>query len=293
MLRNHNHNHNLSENRAEEIVIKTHLYNVDSRFRRNTTIDPSTDYRFTLQTPVRNAVSIRISSVELPNTYPHISSLLHTNEFVILYAGNELTITISAGNYTSTQIIDAIKDSLDATGKGTWEITLNEITGKTTITELNGTPFDLYFDKENLFPKRTRDFGLGAVLGFREKIYTGQTTYTSEGTINLYGDSYVLIQINDYDLINTRSREKEVYTALAKIILDAPKNNYVFDNKNCITKRYVFSQPQEVSALNIKVLNPNGDVIDFGEQDWSMTIEIEVLENSHLYELYRTYRCSL
>jgi len=280
-----------SDSRFEELTIKNVIHNVDSRFRRYTSI-PSTNYQYQFQTPVNNVVSIKVSSVELPNTYPFISSTLNTNTMQVCYSGDPINISISSGNYTAAELLTTIKQSLVASGKGDWSITLNSITGQVTITETNGTPFRLYFDVGNRLPKRTRDFGLGYILGFRNKIYKDATTYTSEGSINLYGDSYLLIKINDYDLISTRSREKEVYTALAKIILDSPKNNFVFDNRTFITKRYVFPQPQDIRVLNIQLLNPNGDIVDFGESDWSMTVEMEVVENSHLYEMYRNHRTS-
>lgn len=278
-----------SDARFEEIGIKRELFNIDSRFRKNTRI-ASTNYQHQFQSTIYHVVSIQISSVELPNSYPFISSTMGTNSFEICYSGDKINVSIPTGNYTSTQLITAITQSLVNSGKGDWEITLDEITGKITITEINGTPFQMFFDKGNTLPKRTRDFGLGSILGFREKTYTSSSTYTSEAPINLYGDAYLLICVNDYDLINTRSREKEVYTALAKVIVDSPKNNYVFDNRNFITKRYVFSQPVDIRTLNIRVLNPNGDIVDFGEQDWSMTVEMEIIENSRLYEMYRNHR---
>lgn len=280
-----------SSSRYEELSIQNVLYNVDSRFRRYTTI-PSTDYQYQFQTPVNSVVSIRISSVELPNTYPIISETNGTNSFEVCYNGESVIIEISSGNYNSVEILSAIKQSLIDSGKGDWELNIDNITGKFTITETNGMPFRLYLNKGNTLPKRTRDFGLGSILGFREKIYINQTSYTSESPVNLYGDSYLLIKINDYDLIRTRSREKEEYTALAKIIIDNPKNNYVFDNRTFITKRYVFPQPVDIRVLNIQLLNPNGDVVDFGEQDWSMTVEMETISNSKLYENYRTHRLS-
>lgn len=278
-----------SDSRFEDIGIKKILYNVDSRFRRYTDI-PSTNYQYQFQTPINHVVSIQITSVELPNTYPIISEGMGTNTLEVCYAGEPIDVTISSGNYTAEQLLSTIKQVLIDSGRGDWEITLNDINGRVTITETNGTPFQLHLNKGDTLPKRTRDFGLGAILGFREKTYKNATSYTTEAPINLYGDPYLLIKINDYDLIRTRSREKEVYTALAKIIIDSPKNNYVFDNRTFITKRYVFSQPVDIRVLNIQVLNPNGDIVDFGEQDWSMTIEMEVIENSHLYETYRNHR---
>jgi hypothetical protein len=278
-----------STKRFEELSIRKVIYNVDSRFRRLTSI-PSTNYQYQFETPVNHVISIRVSSVELPNSYPMISETMNTNYFHIRYNGDTFKITIPSGNYTSAQLLDELNKSLSASGKGDWEVTINEITGKFTITETNGTPFCLYHDKDNHYPKRTRDFGLGSILGFREKTYINESTYTSESSVNLYGDSYLLVKINDYDLMNTRSREKEVYTAIAKVILDNPKNNYVFDNNTFITKRYVFTQPVDIRVLNIQLLNPNGDIVDLADQDWSMSLEMEIVEDSLLYEQYRNRR---
>lgn len=278
-----------SSSRFEEIGITKKLINIDSRFRRYTDITEPTDYRYMLPIEEKNIISIQVSSVELPNTYYSISSKMNTNSFNICYAGDTINVNISDGNYDINQLMDAILTSIQSSGLGNWSLSFDEITGKFTITETNSLPFTMNFDPNNLYPKRTRDFGLGYFLGFRKKYYEGYYTYTSEGTVNLYGDTYLFLKVNDYDVIYNRSREKEMYGGLAKIIIDSNKNTYVFDNHNFITKRYVFQQPVNIQYVDIKLMNSNGDIIDLKDQDWSFTLEIEVIENSHLYEQYRRH----
>ena len=48
----------------------------------------------------------------------------------------------------------------------------------------------------NIMPKV--DYNLGWLLGFRGARYTGQTSYTSEATINTYGPRTIGIEINDF-----------------------------------------------------------------------------------------------
>ena len=102
------HRPRASDTRYEELTVRNVLYNVDSRFRRYTDI-PSTNYQFQFQTPVNHVVSIKISSVELPNSYPFISESLNTNTFQICYAGEPIEVEIPQGNYTATQLLSAIE----------------------------------------------------------------------------------------------------------------------------------------------------------------------------------------
>jgi hypothetical protein len=280
-----------SDERFEEIGIKKLCFNVDSRFRRDYRIS-STNYTYHFPTEVKNAVAVNISSIEFPNTYHIISEFNHTNQFKILYLGDLLTVTVSDGNYTADELFDGILKSLADTGKGDWDVSVNTITGRVSIVETNGIPFNMYFDMSNNFSKRSCDFGLGFILGFSKKEYLGASRYTGESYIHLYGDPYILLKINNYDVIWTRTREKELYGSMAKVILNSPKVQYVFDNANFITKRHVFYQPTNIGSLNIQLTNPYGDLIDFDGANWSFTFEIEVVENSHLYEQYRLHRLS-
>jgi hypothetical protein len=279
-----------SDTRFEEIGIQKVLYNIDTRFRRFLGDSP-TDFRFWFDMKFTNIASIRIASVELPNSYYNVSSYLKTNSFSVVYLGTSYTISVSDGNYTATELANAVQDSMNALIEGDWKLTFNEITGKMTIEELNLTPFSLDFDPNNDFPKRTRDFGLGAILGFRQKRYTLESSYTGEAPVNVYGDQYLLLKVNDYETIFTKTREKGQIASLAKIQLTQGKNSVVFfGGEPFLTSRYVFEQPVNIESLAIQLMNPNGDIVDFTGQDWSFTIELEVIVNSRLYELYRRQR---
>jgi hypothetical protein len=278
-----------TDKRFEEVVVKTHVLHVDSRFRRYMK-DPPNGFKYYFGDEFKNVVSVKISSIEIPNTFPNVSSSRKTNEFTVCYGGTDIDISLETGNYTAQQMIDTIQTKLDNTGIGDWDISFNELNGKTSITETNGVPHKLHFDHYGAFPKREADFGLGYTLGFRTKKTESSSTHTSEASINVYGDTYLFLAINDFDLVFTRTREKEKYYALAKIIIDKTKQQIVFDNQNMITKRYVLPSPITISYITPKLLDPYGDLLDFGKENWSFTLEIETIENSHLYEAYKKQR---
>jgi hypothetical protein len=279
-----------SDTRFEEIGIKKVLYNVDTRFRRFIG-DTPTNFRYWFDMKFMNVASIKIATIELPNSYYNISSYLKTNSFQLTYLGTEYSIQISDGNYTATELANSIQTVMNDLLEGDWQLTFNEITGKITITELNSTPFRLDFDPSNNFPKRARDFGLGAILGFRNKEYTLESFYTGEAPINVYGDQYLLLKINDYDTMFTKTREKGQISSLAKIQLTQGKNNVVFyGGEPFLTKRFVFEQPVNIESLDITLMTPNGDIVDFTGQDWSFSVELEIIENSRLYEQYRRHK---
>jgi hypothetical protein len=89
----------------------------------------------------------------------------------------------------------------------------------------------------------------------------------------------------------TKTREKGQISSLAKIQLTQGKNSVVFyGGEPFLTKRYVFEQPVNIESLDITLMTPNGDIIDFTGQDWSFTVELEIIENSRLYEQYRRHK---
>jgi hypothetical protein len=118
-----------SDTRFEEIGIQKVLYNIDTRFRKFIGESP-TDFRYWFDMKFTNIVSIRIASVELPNSYYNVSSYLKTNSFLLTYLGNNYTISVSDGNYTATELANSIQETMNALLEGDWKLTFNEITGK-------------------------------------------------------------------------------------------------------------------------------------------------------------------
>jgi len=81
------------------------VLNVDSRFRVNRA-EPSTNFLFRLLDPIKNVISIRLASAEIPNSFYAFSSARNNVSFYLAYpSGTTATlITIGNGNYSQNPI---------------------------------------------------------------------------------------------------------------------------------------------------------------------------------------------
>ena len=138
-------------------------------------------------------------------------------------------------------------------------------------------------------------------MGFRENIYTKKKSIESEAQLNILGDNYIFLKVNDYgklynfhkssihgscfahvDSCNSKDilQSPSPRTFLAKIIMNANKTEHVFDNANLVTKIYYFKQPVNIEKFDIQLLDPYCNIIDMLKMDFSFTVEIGVTYDS-------------
>jgi hypothetical protein len=274
--------------------VKTHVINVDSRFRSYTTTSPSNPYEESLSSnfvfrPARaykNIVSIKLSSLEFPNVIYTFSTARENITIGISQPpGNPyVNFTISPGNYPDAQTLaTAVEDAIQVTYP-TFSITYNSITNKITISDAN--PFNMNFTPSTV--TLPFDNGLGHYLGFRELIYTtGASSYTAEACPDIYGDTYVYLAVNDYSVIEHQDFNHTSFSALAKIQLNLQKNTVIFDQLNTTTKEYFFQQPTNITQLRIRLLDSYGRQVDLLGMNLSVTLEMKEVVNHALYEKMR------
>ena len=261
--------------------IRKKILNIDSRFRKSTT-ETCSDFNIELVDSIKNVLSIRLASVELPNAFYAFSAAKKNTSFNIVLASGIHTITITDGNYDSTTLIEAIQTELDTLNTATgecFEIELSETSGKVTIK--NGTTdsdFSLYFD--NYDSVRDFDFGLGYNLGFRKTTYEDLKTYTTESIIDVVGEQYVFLQLEDFGHVESfRKHDYLLKRILAKIILRNEKFTVIFDDgSNFLTKTVLFDQPRDISYLNVKLIDAYGLTLAMLDMNFSFTLEIEYIE---------------
>ena len=98
--------------------LRTHIINVDSRFR-NTYLEPSSNFHFDLPIPLRNIIKVRVSSVELPNVwYEFMTSKKNTTSSVtapdISGINRTMLVTIPEGNYSTSSLLNEIQVSMNS-----------------------------------------------------------------------------------------------------------------------------------------------------------------------------------
>lgn len=292
--------------------IRTEIYTIDSAFRAATAMfdgapSSSSHFLFKPNKVLKNAISVRMTSCEFPNTFYTISSIRGNNSMQITVNGVTKLITISDGNYAKSdgtvdfsQFKTEIEGNLNTafTGVTTFILSITYPSGKVTLQTSNPTTFfSIVFVQPivtsvgnlNFIQNTSLSNGLGFYLGFTKYTYSGNTSYTTEGMFPLIGDPYAYLSISDWDSITHASFNQTHYTVFSKILLQGPKNTLVFDNDNTnsTTKEYHFMQPTNINLLEIQMLDRFGNILDLNGANVSMTLEFKTILNPALYEEHR------
>lgn len=301
--------------------VNIRVLSIDSRFRSNLSESP-TNFKYTPLVPVKNVASVRLSSVEIPNTF-YTFSLAKGNIF--MRVGNPaigatyniqtqdsngvVRVGVQDGNYViddnlqtyPNNLIYAIDSQINSpatTNIGlTLTINIDPVSSKITIAnqdfQINGPlsqPFDLDFRPNSPFIDRNSDWGLGYNLGFRQKFYTGKASYTAEAIPDTIGPNYLFVSLYpDWKVVTHNSPDKQSMSPFAKVVITVPKNDVIYDNgSNTVTKEYWLHQPQDVKTFQIQITDPYEEVIDLAGGDVSLTVELKEIMNPALYEHMRS-----
>ena len=254
--------------------------NIDSRFRQNKE-DLTSDFMFLMPERIKNIVKMRLSSVELPNSFYRFNNSKHNINFYITFNDEEFEIVITEGNYTQDMMVEEIKSKLP-TG---FDITLNKINNKTTIKNINGDNFEINFCPCEI--PRSTHFGLGYWLGYRKKHYECASSYTSESLLDTYLDAYLFIEVEDYNLsdgnpvVSYTENSLINKKILGKILIRSDRTEISFDDNSDFLERIrVYRGPVDLERMRIRLLDAFGDTVNLNGVDMSITIEVNIIINS-------------
>jgi hypothetical protein len=260
------------------------LINVDSRFRNKELYPNPGKFTLKLDQPIKDILYIRLSSTEIPNVYYTFSQARLNTTFSIKVGCTTTIVCIEDGFYEAAQLLNTINTKLP---EGI-SIHLNLVNGIITIE--SSYQFSIDFSNDGKYKS------LGYHLGFRGNVYTAvfnanTTMYylTSESLLDIIGDNYLFLRINDYGKMynfykSTNNYNEILDNYIGKIILSVNKTDKNFDNNNFITKKHIFKQPANISKLNIELLDPIGNIINTNSIDYSFTLELGVIYDSELYK---------
>lgn len=315
--------------------VKTHIVDVDTRFRAYpkdnfptvtgvlgvpNTNPPSNVANFVFALPriIKNAITIRMTSLCFPNVFYTFSNSRENTKFDI-YNSTPIkvgTIIIREGNYKTvadlvteirTQIIQTPSDVLPNPITFPFDIDYDAIKNKIRIFRTDGQQFGLDFTPPTI--REPFNNGLGYNLGYEQFIYgvvpailgqpaavplnqsiTGDYQAVAESFPDMFGDSYVYIRINDYDVIEHQNFRQTFFPVFAKVLLPFNTKNQLIndiDLLNVVQRQYNFLQPVNLQRLVITVYDAYGNVLDMKGANFSFTLEIEEVLNPSLYEKLR------
>ena len=280
-------------------ILKKNI-NIDTRFRENYYTTLASNFHVNLPLKLSKVVSLQLSALELPNTFYVISQLYGNNFFVLKIANEEpLIVTIPDGNYDYKGIQDFINNFL-STQSGNYpniqfliDIDINTGGGqsgsaKMVVGSKTGIiKFSINFvtdrygndDKQTPLPLK-----FGWLIGFRDGYYENNTTYVSEGLINLLGPRYIYLAIDDfnnsvldgfYGAFNSSIINKNI---LARISLQGNVFNILSkDNFSLITTPRQYFGPVDIQKLQIQLLDEYGRILNLNNMDYSFCLTFQTI----------------
>jgi hypothetical protein len=126
---------------------------------------------------------------------------------------------------------------------------------------------------------------MGYYMGFREIIYSGAKSYTSESIFNNLYSSYLYFALDDFtgsqQISNTFGILKNGIldnNILAVIPITSKAFHLTFDNNNnYIYKKREYFGPVDISKISIKLLNQIGELVNLNEIDFPFGIQVTSL----------------
>ena len=281
--------------------IITQNLNIDTCFRPNYYTTSSSNFYFDLPNVFTNVVDMQLSCFELPTSFYTISCSLGNNYFVLRTEdtfGNDTSffhvIVIPDGDYTNADLISYLNNyvltKLNTTPFSTVVFiqnnTNNSGSGQMVIQTSNRVNFSLDFQSNiqgciDLSTPLQLKFGW--LIGYRAGLYIDNSTYISEGLINLMGLTYLYLVVDDYN----NNVNNGFYNALTSSILNNnilarisvikqnPTVNFDIVNQNnlsVITTPRQYFGPVDIQKLHIQLLDNYGRVIDLNNMDYSFCL---------------------
>ena len=272
--------------------------NLNSCFRNNYFHSNPCDFLYILPVEIKNVLSMRLASIEIPNAWYLFSKLQKNNICKIdIYLNNVKTsheICITDGNYDNELLQNYLNttylcDSATETGLRYLKFTIDPINSKSCFQKIEEAPNNMTFSLIFLEDvNQNMMITLGWVLGYRSPNYLHiEDEKKSEGLFDCGGDRYIYVALNDYQYNSNSSNlvtfDKNILNEdiIAKIPMINGKLCLIIDeSNNGLTKTRKYNGPVNISRFNIKILDKFGNCIDLNHMDYSLTIEMEILYES-------------
>lgn len=281
-------------NPLKKRTLKKNL-NIDTRFRDNYYNSSSTNFNLILPVVFNNVIQIQLSAIELPTSFYVISKQYGNNFFNITVNNVKITINIPDGNYDQNTIISAINNKLIVAGAPFTEVMFvinltNGTTGsgQTMVSNINDVSnniieLDFQADKYGNYDTGTPlPLKFGWLLGFRNGVYTENTSYVSEGVLDVTGPKYFFLVVDDhnnsvnnsfYSAFNSSILNKNI---LARISLQQSNAFNILEqnNLNLITTPREYFGPVNLQNLQIQLLDEYGRIVYLNNMDFSFCITL-------------------
>ena len=188
--------------------VVTRLIHLDSQFRQSTVAGSATDYTLDLSDPLKNVLSLRLYSIQIPFSWYIIDAQYNNNVFWVSRSNlTTIEIVLPSGNYTPTTFVASLNATIrtaimDISGT---PVSYSESTGKLTlkmITTSGSIDSIIFFDKDEVYLTAPHvNSTLGWLMGYRSAVIQADLLAgnVADGVLDLYGTKNLLFVLDDYN----------------------------------------------------------------------------------------------
>lgn len=211
----------------------------------------------------RNALEMSVTVVNAQIPYSFYIINQYNNHIVV----DGINYYFTTGNYNVNSFLTLWNNTIP----GTWTNSFNSSNNKFTFSKT--TSFTISDGNTN---------SILPILGFiTNKTYNssvngGFQSIISVNVVNFLGPMRLNIKTNSFNIINNFDTvEKGRTTTLCSVPVNSPAGGmisyYNFTNYKSIFKNH------EISTLQIDIVDDIGNLINFNNKDWTMTIQIDII----------------
>jgi hypothetical protein len=289
------------------------IVNIDSQYRNKSAI--TTDYTFNLSTPLRDVVSMKLNSVQIPYTWYTINANYGSNFLYLkgispgVTGGSyDIKVQINPGNYTANELVTAVNSSFVAlrtdpeytdisfgitgitydypSSKSTINIDLRKVYNETDYTFDFGTWSTPNVGANTQYRGNT----IPAFLGYNFPSYTPNIVRSRYDILPLIANSTADNAISQFTLTNTNNYF-HIYNYTGTEYTTDPSNCTILDDIKItlsLATGLTYSRSQIISDLsgqlftNTKLINSYINRYDYTESDNTGFIGY----NKSYYEMY-------
>lgn len=291
--------------------VNTKVLNIDTTFRDDPTNTISTDCTISLPETIQKVVSLKLSSLEIPNTIYTYNSSLQTNIFHIITYGNAPIqthiIEIKEGNYDSAELVSYLNALLNSLGGqlANIETSFDSKYGRFIFKKTATSPLTFKFNLDFSIPSdplRNIQLNIGWILGYKKQLYIFDEDYSNfvtvtksigfnpEGIYNYIGYRYFYFSLNEFKNnyqqsiipIFKNNTSFVMNDILARLTITSDKNSIIYDNtSDLVFKKRIYFGPISINKFKLRLYDEHARIIDLNNMDFSFTIELDTIYNLH------------
>lgn len=268
----------------------------------------STNFHYNFPEPCSNVVSLKLTSICVPNSFYLFSSSKGNNRFIVednvsgsLNTVNE--IVIPDGNYTAAQLETYLNDTYfyNSSHPSAFLQKIHfsiDTHSQKTIFDLSGVPGVTTMNIKFVNNKNADNImnTAGWIMGFRYGQYTNiggtdrQSYLMSEGIFNPNEDCTYFLCVDDFNrnvnnsnvvFFQDSTMRNDVLAKLqlvdGRFSIDV-NNNY--DDSENHTKSRKYHGPVDIKKIHVKLIDQYGRLVDLNNMDFSFSLEITQLYNN-------------